>query len=268
VDQFEKKEGKYAIKGYPHKLGLLLSGIPGTGKRSLIKALLNYTKRHIVNMPLNRITTNAQFMKVMFNRKYTDLQGNPHDLDFKDIIFVLEDVDACTDVVFRRTFDASGMHKQSGGGGDPVKREEIPQKLAEERTETQAKKVVRSLIRDQLSLSGIFNVLDGVVETPGRIVVITSNHPDMLDPALIRPGRIDRHLHLGHMELDDICAMLGHYFPNSTMTDDGKRRLSTLLEKQGITPAEVEQLVAEENTVESFIDKVGARLAQQAEATE
>ena len=32
VDQFENKTGKYAIKGYPYKLGLLLSGIPGTGK--------------------------------------------------------------------------------------------------------------------------------------------------------------------------------------------------------------------------------------------
>ena len=35
------------------------------------------------------------------------------------------------------------------------------------------------------------NLWDGIRETPGRIIVITSNHYDQLDPALIRPGRID-----------------------------------------------------------------------------
>ena len=34
----------------------------------------------------------------------------------------------------------------------------------------------------------MLNVLDGVVDCPNRIVVMTSNHPEKLDPALIRPG--------------------------------------------------------------------------------
>jgi chaperone BCS1 len=47
---------------------------------------------------------------------------------------------------------------------------------------------------DELNLSGLLNVLDGVVDTPGWIVVMTTNHPELLDPALIRPGRIDKKL--------------------------------------------------------------------------
>ena len=50
---------------------------------------------------------------------------------------------------------------------------------------------------DKLDLSGLLNVLDGVVDTPNRILVMTTNHPEKLDPALIRPGRIDKKLLLG-----------------------------------------------------------------------
>lgn len=45
---------------------------------------------------------------------------------------------------------------------------------------------------DELNLAGLLNVLDGVVDTPGRLLVLSTNHPEMLDPALIRPGRINR----------------------------------------------------------------------------
>ncbi|KAF0691357.1 hypothetical protein As57867_017338, partial [Aphanomyces stellatus] len=43
---------------------------------------------------------------------------------------------------------------------------------------------------DKLNLSGLLNVLDGVVDSPGRILIMTTNHPEKLDPALIRPGRV------------------------------------------------------------------------------
>lgn len=46
---------------------------------------------------------------------------------------------------------------------------------------------------------GLLNVLDGVVDTPGRMVIMTTNHVDTLDSALIRPGRIDKTIRLGYM---------------------------------------------------------------------
>merc|ERR1711871_718186 len=69
-----------------------------------------------------------------------------------------------------------------------------------------------ALKRDKLNLSGLLNVLDGVVDTPERIVVMTTNHPEMLDPALIRPGRIDKKLLLGYMRWQDVVEMIVHYF--------------------------------------------------------
>ncbi len=46
------------------------------------------------------------------------------------------------------------------------------------------------------ALLGPQNVLDGVIDTPERIVIMTTNHPEQLDPALIRPGRINRKIYM------------------------------------------------------------------------
>jgi hypothetical protein len=45
-----------------------------------------------------------------------------------------------------------------------------------------------SVRTDALNLSGLLNCLDGVVDSPGRLVILTSNHPEVLDPALVRGG--------------------------------------------------------------------------------
>jgi len=60
--------------------------------------------------------------------------------------------------------------------------------------------------------AGLLNVLDGVVDTLDRMLVMATNHPEMLDPALIIPGRIDKKLLLGYLRCTDLVAMLEHYF--------------------------------------------------------
>jgi hypothetical protein len=55
-------------------------------------------------------------------------------------------------------------------------------------------------------------VLDGVVDCPNRIVIMTSNHPEKLDPALVRPGRINKKIYLGYMGAAAAVAMIEHYY--------------------------------------------------------
>ena len=105
---------------------------------------------------------------------------------------------------------------------------------------------------DKMSLSGLLNVLDGVVDSPGRIIIMTTNHPEHLDPALIRPGRIDKKLLLSHMEAEDVILMLQHYF-QTELTVEQKQRVDECCAEFKLTPAQVEQLTIEHETVQDMI---------------
>ncbi|OMO88239.1 hypothetical protein COLO4_20350 [Corchorus olitorius] len=54
--------------------------------------------------------------------------------------------------------------------------------------------------KGQLTLSGLLNFIDGLWSSCGdeRIIVFTTNHKDKLDPALLRPGRMDMHIHMSY----------------------------------------------------------------------
>lgn len=108
---------------------------------------------------------------------------------------------------------------------------------------------------DQLNLAGLLNVLDGVVDTPGRMVVMTSNFPERLDPALIRPGRIDRCLLLDYLCEDQAVQMLAHYF--AVEVNEGERaRLARALGRSQLTPAAMEQLCAEFDSVSELLERL------------
>merc|ERR1719277_1700266 len=105
---------------------------------------------------------------------------------------------------------------------------------------------------DKLNLSGLLNVLDGVVDTPERILIMTTNHPEQLDPALIRPGRIDKKILLGYMSPAHATSMIGHYFQCEISTERRERLRMAItgndergLPALNLTPAQVEQLCAE-----------------------
>jgi chaperone BCS1 len=53
-----------------------------------------------------------------------------------------------------------------------------------------------------VTLSGLLNALDGVSSREGRVLFLTTNHPEKLDPALVRPGRVDRKVELGYATPD------------------------------------------------------------------
>ena len=86
---------------------------------------------------------------------------------------------------------------------------------------------------------------------------MTSNHPEVLDPALIRPGRIDRQIHLGHVQPAAGAQMLAHYF--GKQCDAAQcAALEELLgsERSPITPAVLESLCARFGTIGELLDEL------------
>ncbi|CAF0765685.1 unnamed protein product [Adineta steineri] len=67
-----------------------------------------------------------------------------------------------------------------------------------------------------LTLSGLLNSLDGVISTEGRIIFMTTNYIDRLDPALIRPGRVDFKQYIGPLTADQTERMLIRFYPHLT----------------------------------------------------
>lgn len=70
--------------------------------------------------------------------------------------------------------------------------------------------------RSGVSFSGLLNAIDGVAAQEGRVLVMTTNHPERLDPALIRAGRADRHVELGPVPASVAAELFLRFFPGET----------------------------------------------------
>lgn len=170
---------------------------------------------------------------------------------------MLEDVDASSDVVKRRDLQKKKVKPE-------IKQEAVDPQAAQSPLQNALGAVARPRVgfvpQDELNLTGLLNVLDGCVETPGRMVIMSTNHPEMLDPALIRPGRIDRIMELSYMIPADVTDMLEHYY-KVELTEAQKERVANAILKSGaqVTPAEIEQFVMEEDNVDAFVGSLERR---------
>lgn len=89
---------------------------------------------------------------------------------------------------------------------------------------------------EHVTLSGLLNALDGLATPHGLITVMTTNFPDRLDAALVRPGRVDKTYVLGTLDdvqRDEIARLIcGDYVDHATLPLDS-------IEGLGLTHAEL-----------------------------
>ena len=195
LEFFLERPDWYAEKGVPYQLGILLSGSPGSGKTSVIRAVANRTGRHIFNVKMSNIATATQLKNIFFSEQVKVVQEGQNSCKSLHIplnkrLYVLEEIDTVGTLLLERTLDFAAP---------------------------------KDVLADELTLGDVLQALDGTIECPGRMIILTSNHPKRLDRALIRPGRVDLHLEFGKIGAETIhemvSALLGMDVPLPLLPD-------------------------------------------------
>ena len=190
-------------------MGFMFYGEPGCGKTSTIKAIANHTQRHIVSVPLNKIKTAKELLNVFYN-----VRMNYKDIPLNQRLYILEDIDAAD------LKDLVGERSKKELKETDIKIEEDKKSDNDESNNSGIDLNFLNMLKssatygplekksDKLTLATLLEVLDGVMEMDGRMLIITTNYPEKLDKALIRPGRIDMKVHFSQMKATNMLRCL------------------------------------------------------------
>lgn len=253
INFFLNNKEWYESKGIPYTLGILLYGEPGCGKTSFIKALLNLTKRHAVDIKLNGNFDFNNLTDIMNKDKINDEYSVPSN---KKII-ILEDIDCMDNIVKSR------YKKEDDDISDDIdinksdKHDKHKSKKDDNNMSNELKNLIKKINqKTKNSLSELLNIFDGIEESDGRIVIMTSNKPEDLDPALIRPGRIDIKINFRNASFEDFKKIVNHYYNNNNNLeiDDLEIDDLKLLVDYIYTPAEIINICRGFKNINDLID--------------
>jgi hypothetical protein len=201
-------ELEYEYRGRTFKNAILLHGPPGCGKTSVIKGILNETKRHGVVVQWSRITTCKEFSQL-----FRSLTINGTKRSLGELCYIFEDFDANRLEILKR---------RNGISTPPIDAcmMDIDVDLLEMQTEDpksaaseKKKKLALPRKDDELTLDYVLNVFDGVIELYGALIIFTTNAKlETFDPALIRPGRIDTIIEMKPCNHAIIHEIIAHHF--------------------------------------------------------
>ena len=161
LDNFKNRKHLLQELGFPLKLGVLLYGLPGTGKSATILSIASYLQKDLFYVDLKTIKTNGDLKKIFDHILTINLNGG---------ILVFEDIDCATNVVKKRTSSNQVIDNSNT-----------------EATTTS----IANTEKEAFTLDYFLNVLQGTLTRDNTIFIMTTNFVENLDDALIRDGRID-----------------------------------------------------------------------------
>ncbi|URD98634.1 ATPase family associated with various cellular activities (AAA) [Musa troglodytarum] len=196
---FRSSKDYYAKIGKAWKRGYLLHGPPGTGKSTMIAAIANFLEYDVYDLELTSVKNNTELRKL-----FIETTGKS--------IIVIEDIDC--------SLDLTGKRKRTKS-----KKEDEGEKEDKEES--------------KVTLSGLLNFIDGLWSACGgeRLIIFTTNHVEKLDPALIRRGRMDKHIEMSYCCFEAFKVLANNYLgiDSHPLFDT----IKTLMEEVKMTPADV-----------------------------
>ncbi|KAM3261278.1 hypothetical protein ACQJBY_052122 [Aegilops geniculata] len=223
LDAFKAGKEWYERVGKAWKRGYLLHGPPGTGKSAMIAAMANHLDYDVYDIELTSVHSNTDLRKLFIGTTSKS-------------IIVIEDIDCSLDLTGARD-------KKKDTAPDEDKANKGDKKGA---ADTSSK----------VTLSGLLNFIDGLWSACGgeRVIVFTTNHLEKLDPALIRRGRMDKHIEMSYCRGPAFEFLAKAYLGVDEHELFGA--VGALLREVDMTPADV----AENLTPKSADDDAGSCL--------
>lgn len=199
--EFTKNADWYYSRGISYKLTYLLYGEPGTGKSSIARTLASYLGRDLY---IVSPSTTPSILLTLFQKA----SGG---------IVLIEDIDA-----FGYTKSRSGENDIKGELSSKDNASKSNNDSVKHSASIDDTEHLRSIIDDMNSstLSGLLNALHGVVDMDDVIIIMSTNHPEKLDPALIRDGRVDERVHVPRLGDAEIKQYIKLFFPDYVIDDN------------------------------------------------
>jgi hypothetical protein len=175
ISKFIDNELEYATFGIPYKRTYMITGVPGSGKTSIIKALCNEFNKNLCILSVNKDFDNSTILSAFRNMR-------------DNSFLLIEDIDC--------------LFEKRDNKDSPL-----------------------------ITFSSFLNVLDGVLYKHGLICFITTNHPELLDRAILRSGRMDLIFKIDYPSKTDIKRLFVDLNTKSTSLSEIETQCDKFIDK-------------------------------------
>jgi hypothetical protein len=213
----------YNDRGLTRHLTILFKGEHGCGKTKMITAIAHMLQKNLVMVDCATQLKTKKQLKDLFDHHASNS------------IICLEDFDRVTSALIKNDFVEEKTSTSSTSITNTNSKEHLgrlfdayancPAGKANEEKRKELLDLYNAELKlkencEELDLSFLLNEIDGPKSRPGRIIFLTANHPERIEPALRRPGRIDYEVEFPKASREIVAKILCRFFKDTLVVKD------------------------------------------------